>query len=454
MIEIFCISTFSATLTGLIMGLVLFFLLRPKSKKPRKKRNHSGKPNSSAMNSAAVNAAPDEMKIKTAEIEIPVIAEDVLTYEPGELGESYPERTRLYYAADAIKDPEYLETVLRSPFQVETHGKNTGEHNRDVDGWPRDAWWDEDKKKVMVRGYLHGENNVQYAKENKHLPGFGTSAYITFLKVDRTPGVAPNGKPYDAIVRKAVNNHIAILPNIRDPKNAIVAMNAIETEKKVDVSNPSWVADDETWEKAKEAARKGKPDDFYAVVTDIYKKMGGHIAPGSNSMDSKEFRSHYNAMQEEDRRENERIRNAVNELEKEKTSSSSPASSGPVTSTATGGNSETSTSTGTAGNAPESSGPESAKTDPGETSTGTATATASNALPSEDMVKDFSTHLGVQLVNPTLSYLGSLVGIKETETAGLISALNAKREEFKSRRPAAAQNSAPVHTVSELLNTL
>lgn len=44
---------------------------------------------------------------------------------------------------------------------------------------------------------------------------------------------------------------------------------------------PSWVRDEATWEKAKAAARKQYPDaeddKFYAIVTSIYKKMGGKI---------------------------------------------------------------------------------------------------------------------------------------------------------------------------------
>lgn len=177
---------------------------------------------------AVLNSTTSYQKIESAEIEIPVIAEDVLVYQAGELGASYPDVTRLFYSAEALQDPEYLETVTRSPLQVQTHEKNTSEFNRGVDGWPLSAWWDETERRVKVRGIVHGEDNVNYVKENRNKPNFGTSAYISFLEIDRTPGTAPNGKPYDAIVRKAVNNHIAILPNVRDPKNVILAMNAVK----------------------------------------------------------------------------------------------------------------------------------------------------------------------------------------------------------------------------------
>lgn len=455
--EILLSSFISPLLTGLVTGLVIFRLQNRKTKKGRRKP--AKKQQARAMNAQAVNSVVEHQKIRTAEIEIPVIAEDVLTYEGGELGSSYPDKTRLYYPADAISDPEYLETVLRSPLQVQTHQKNTGEFNRDVDGWPTKAWWDAADKRVMLKGVLHGEENVKYAEENKNLPGFGTSAFISFLRIEKTPGTAPNGKPYDAIVRKAVNNHVAILPNVRDPRNVIVAMNAVEGEEKhVDVANPSWVADEGTWERAKKAADKGDYDEYYAVVTDIYKKLGGKIAHGSNGMpiDKGEFKSAMQAFMAEEKEEAdkaERIKNAIkNELKEESSKTSGPASSGPVTSTATGGNAGTSTSTGTAGNGTESSGPESARTAPGKK---TETATASNAIPSEEMVKDFSTHLGVTFPKaPSLDELASLVGIKATEPFELISALNAKREEFKSRTSGSteAQNSNP--SLGDLMRTI
>lgn len=226
-------------LFGVLTGLAIFYgvlralpLLQSPKKSVRKKPGPAlpSRPRQgSAKNSAAVlNASVDFQKIKTAEIEIPVIAADVLTYEGGELGPAYPDRTRLYYAPEALSDPEYLQTVLRSPLQIQTHEKNTTEYNRGVDGWPFNVVWDETEQRVKARGVLHGEENVRYAEENKNKPSFGTSAFISFLQVDRQSGIAPNGKPYDAIVRKAVNNHIAILPNVRDPKNVILAMNALE----------------------------------------------------------------------------------------------------------------------------------------------------------------------------------------------------------------------------------
>lgn len=46
---------------------------------------------------------------------------------------------------------------------------------------------------------------------------------------------------------------------------------------------PGWVQDEEIWERAKEAvSRSDYPDDdsYYAVVTKVYKNMGGGIKKG------------------------------------------------------------------------------------------------------------------------------------------------------------------------------
>ncbi len=445
--EILLISSLTSLMTGLITGLVVFSLLKPKPKKARK-RSAKKQTVGRAMNATALNAAVDFQKIKTAEIEIPVIAEDVLEYEPGELGEAYPEKTRLFYSAEAISDPEYLETVKRSAFQVQTHQKNTSEYNRDVDGWPTEVWWDAERKRVMTRGVLHGEKNVEYAAENKNLPGFGTSAYISFLRVEKTPGTAPNGKPYDAIVKKAVNNHIAILPGIRDPKNVIVAMNAVEAENSIDSGNQDGKPDKSIWERARKAVEEENHELLHTLATDIFNSISGKNSHGRNSMDKDEFKAAMNEYEADKKKEEEaanRIKNAVlNELK------SSPGDK-PVTSSSPGGencgkgkNAETSTSTKTsAGN-----------TDEADKKKEEEAANALNALPSQEMVTDFSTNLGVTFPKtPSLRELASLVGIKETEPAALISALNAKREELKKPQTSTdAQNSKT--SLADLMNVI
>ena len=397
---------------NLILAALLFLLILnismvwknfkkvPAPKKKKKVIKQTKKTNSSAKNSASVlNASVDFQKIRTAEIEIPVIAEDVLVYEGGELGPAYPERTRLFYSKEAISDPEYLETVKRSPLQMGTHEKNTAEFNRDVDGWPIDAWWDDSEKRVKVKGVLHGEENVKYAEENKNLPGFGTSAFISFLKLEKASGTAPNGKPYDAIVRKAVNNHIAILPNIRDTNNTIVAMN----NKVVVAFN------------AVEEKESDKDDN--EIVTAIDESVGGKIKGEKNTMaiNKDEFKEMYNTVRNEEKEEAdkaEKLKNEIkNELEKEAAEKKPEAKD--------------------AKNDVDKA--EEEETKNAEDKEDKAEEEASNAIPSDEMLKDFSTHLGIAFPKaPTLKVLGKLVGVEAKNSFELITALNAKRKEFNS----------------------
>lgn len=420
--ELIFISILSSVLTGLAMGSVLFFLLRPKPKKPRKKRGELA-----AAKNGAVNSVVEHQKIRTAEIEIPVIAEDVLEYGPGELGASYPEATRLFYSGEAISDPDYLETVKRSPLQMQTHEKNTGEFNRAVDGWPTEAWWDEGTKKVMVKGVLHGEENVKYAKENKSMPGFGTSAFISFLQIEKAPGVAPNGKPYDAIVKKAVNNHIAILPGIRDPNNVIVAMNAVE-EKTVDVSNPAWVPDESTWERAKNAAAAHNLDEYREIVTDIFNKMGEPHGRNAMPIDKEELRAALNEIEAEKKKEEDLVNTVAAKVKNEMEAGDKKDE--PIKS--------------------DEKGTENAKNEEGEKKDDDSA--ASNARPSEEMVKDFSNHLGITFSKPpSLKELASLVGVKAEGPAEMIAALNAKRSELV--KPTEAKNSAGA-SLTDLMNSI
>lgn len=181
---------------------------------------------------AAKNAgAVDYQAIETAEVTIPVIRADVLSYGPGELGSSTTlgkEGAKVLYSAESLKDEEFLETVLRSPFSVSTHEKNTNEANRDVDGWACKVWFDESDQTVYAKGYVVGADNVQYVKQNKLREGFGTSAFIKFVDIKKQDGVSSTGVTYDAITTKLSCSHIAILPDIRDRKNVIVAINALQ----------------------------------------------------------------------------------------------------------------------------------------------------------------------------------------------------------------------------------
>ena len=368
--------------------IIIKFLIPKKAEKPKKKSAPRKKPVASAKNNTAVNAAHDYQKIQTAEITIPVIAEDVLTYGPGELGAAYPDTTNLYYPESAISDEDYLKTIVRSALQVQTHEKNTSEFNRDVDGWPLESWYDKDQKKAFLKGILHGEANVNYAKENLNKPGFGTSAFISFLKIKKQEGIAPNGKKYDAIAEKLVNNHVAILPNIRDPKNVIVALNAVAKE------------DDETNESKEEITNNEDT-----------------TMPEMTEMTEEQFNSYmdkYNARN----KEKEEMKNSIkNEIMEDLKKGSEEKT-------------ETKNEDGEKPKDEKKPKDDAANTDDKDKDDD---AEAANALPSDEMLKDFSSHLGITFPKaPTLKGLAKLVGIEAKNSFDLITALNAKRKEITS----------------------
>lgn len=433
------------------------------------------------LRNAVVNGTTDYQKIKTAEIEIPVIAEDVLVYQGGELGSAYPDVTRLFYSKEAISDPDYLETVQRSPLQVQTHEKNTSEFNRGVDGWPLSAWWDEAERRVKVRGVLHGEDNVRYAEENRNQPNFGTSAYISFLEIDRTPGIAPNGKPYDAVVRKAVNNHIAILPNVRDPKNVILAMNAVKEEG----TNAMDLKDDEKYIMG-DMRTPMSASRIRELLDDIEKRRGPQArkdaertvsrarktpvvqwnadkANANNqekNMEYEEFKGHMNAYEKEKDSENQlvdKVTNAV--LEKMNASKNEEPKFDPsMVKTA----SEKEKELAAEKEKNKGKNAEDGDEKPVEEKAGNSDEEkkeekeeAANALPSESMVKDFSDALGIRFEKtPTLKALALVAGVNSTGSpAELIAALNAKRETLK-RPESSAQNSSGAVSIDDLIKSM
>jgi hypothetical protein len=387
---VLCFVTIIISINSIVVfSIAKYFDYKSKKLPSKLKRASKKKAIVSAKNNVAMNAAVDFQKIQTAEIEIPVIAEDVLTYGPGELGAAYPDETNLYYPESAISDKEYLDTIVRSALQVQTHEKNTGEFNRDVDGWPLESWYDATQKRAMLKGILHGEANVQYAKENLSKPGFGTSAYISFLKIRKEKGIAPNGKSYDAIAEKLVNNHVAILPNIRDPKNVIVALNAVQKDEG-ESNNDDKAAKDEI----KNSEDKKMTQDEFNALADARDAKNKETDELKNSIKNEIMEELKKGSETEKKSENAKNEDKVEE--KKETESEEKAEN-----------------------------TDDKKDDDAE---------AANALEvSDEMLKDFSTHLGVTFkAKPSLKALGKIVGVEAENTAGLISALNAKRTEITS----------------------
>lgn len=338
------------------------------------------------------NAVADYEKIKTAEVILPVVFANVLHYEPGELGTSEISQKGpdVYYSEEALQDPEFLESVMRSPFTVGTHDKNTNEYNREVDGWPSNTWYDEKEKGVFVKGYVTGADNVEYVRINKDEAKFGTSAYIDFIELVEKEGVAPNGQKYTAIATKLHCNHLAILPNIRDEHNLIVAMNSVKVE-------PAAKPKLRILEKFKntiqgknnmpeEKDNKDKMKEVYNEMEDDKKKAYAMDAINMRLDKMDETMNMYaKNMEKYDPKKNDKP--DVDNKGKNK--------------------------------GDEDDG------DPGDK------LVASNAIPSQDIISTVSNSLGVTFKEtPTVEELSKLLGIKEKTFAETLTALNAKCKEI------------------------
>src|SRR5579884_2496539 len=103
----------------------------------------------------------------------------------------------------------------------------------------------------------------------------------TGLYTDNEPasGTDHKGRPYEYIARNYRPDHVAVLPDevgacsIKDGCGVLVNHDKHPMDLTV---NPSWVEDEDIWEKAKEAADKGDydGDSYYAVVQKSTKRWG------------------------------------------------------------------------------------------------------------------------------------------------------------------------------------
>jgi len=350
----------------------------------------------------AANAVSDFEKIKTAEVVLPVVFAHVLHYEPGELtGDSQIAKNGgdIYYTPEALQEEDFLESVLRSPFTIGTHEKNTTEHNRDIDGWPVEVWYDEEKEGVFVRGYVSGVDNVEYVEQNKDMDNFGTSAYIDFVSLVEGEGETENGESYSAQATKLHCNHIAILPNIRDEHNLIVALNSIKVEPKKEKKKPSSVASKiKNLTRGKNSMEK---EELKEIVNDILSKReeAGAMDALNERLDGMdEAIKNMNPKNMDDKDDKPKGEGGKNMDDKD----DKPKGEG-------GKNMD-------------------------EDTEGTY-----NALPSQEVVSTVSNSLGVTFKEtPTIAELAKLLDIKSGTFLEIISAINAKCDELKKSTEEAA----------------
>jgi len=94
------------------------------------------------------------------------------------------------------------------------------------------------------------------------------------VRKEKVPGTL-NGTEYKAIARDYRPDHVAV---ILDGKGACSVKDGCGIHNELIINPPSWVEDEDIWQRAKDAAAKNYEvgtDTYWAVVATIYEKMGG-----------------------------------------------------------------------------------------------------------------------------------------------------------------------------------
>jgi hypothetical protein len=170
-------------------------------------------------------------RIETLEFEVPALRSSVLFYKAGELQSANPAISgrdfRLWYPPEEVSKKAFLESLENAIVVVGTHEASTSEHNKQIDGWPKKVFYDDVKKAAMVKGVVKGSPEANYVRQLKSSKNFGASGFIDARQIEIKPGTTPEGEQYDGIARDLFATHLALLPNVRDPKNKIETFNAV-----------------------------------------------------------------------------------------------------------------------------------------------------------------------------------------------------------------------------------
>ena len=348
-------------------------------------------------------------RIESMRFSVPALRVGVLEYGAGQLqtGNAALEgkAVRLYYPPEAVSDEKFLKSLETAPVVVGGHDSTTNEQNKKIDGWAHSVFFDAAAKAAMIAGVVKGAKEVAYIKGNLGSAGFGASAFVDIYNLKVENGVTPDGQEYDAVAGELRATHVALAPHVRDPENKIRVLNAVCINSEGEIS------------------------DLY--LGEVKNSRGEIINNKEYSMDPKELAA--------------LVKNAVDEAIAEK-NGEDRMSAMEETLKAHGDalneiNEKLTPKKDEAANADGEEGAE--KKDDEKDG-----ATLENAKPSQEMVKAFSTALNVDFgaKTPSFATLAALAGIKETDAAARIAAVNAKFVELQTAAPekekAAAQNAA------------
>jgi len=389
-------------------------------------------------------------RIESMRFSVPALRVGVLEYGPGQLQTGNAaldgKPVKLYYPPEAVSDEKFLKSLETAPVVVGGHDSTTNEQNKKIDGWAHNVFFDTAAKAAMIAGVVKGAKEVAYIKGNLGASGFGASAFVDIYNLKVENGVTPDGQEYNAIANDLRATHVALAPHVRDPENKIKVINAVcvNTDGTVEVENAVLKAGDNVSHPRFGTGEVVSIDTKTYSIPFVTVKLNDGKFKGEKiyrSMD--EFTQVKNSHERGEKFNNEvqsmdpkelaaLVKNAVDEAIAEKNSEDRM-----------GAMEETLAKHGDALNeineklSPKKDEVENADEEAKKKEEEEKAATLENAKPTQEMVKAFSTAMNVDFGanTPSFTALAALAGIKETDPAARIAAVNAKFAELQTAAP-------------------
>ena len=336
---------------------------------------------------AAVVRNDNNERIESLRFTVPALRVGVLEYAPGQLTTGNKKldgkTVKLYYPPESVSDEKFLKSLETAPVVVGGHENTTNENNKKIDGWAHTVSFDSGRGAAMIEGIVKGTKEVAYIKGNLKMKDFGASAFVDIYDMEVKSGVTPDGQEYNAIAKDLRATHVALAQHVRDPENKIKVTNAV-------------ILNTEGIYKSEEKMAEMNAEQIAAIVKNAVKE---ELAARNAEEEIKELKNKVKNLEEE--------KEAKKEEKKEEKEAEN-----------CGGKSKNS----------EDEEEEKEK----KAEEGKEDATLENAKPSQALVAAVGTALNIDFGSktPTFKSIANMFGIRETDPAARIVAVNAKYAEI------------------------
>jgi len=349
---------------------------------------------------AIVRNDSNDERIESLRFTVPALRVGVLEYAPGQLTTNNKKlegkTVKLYYPPESVSSEKFLKSLQTAPVVVGGHDSTTNENNKKIDGWAHTVSYDESLKAAMIAGIVKGNKEVAYIKGNLKTKDFGASAFVDIFDMEIKSGVTPDGQEYNAIAKELRATHVALAEHVRDPENKIKVTNAV-------VVNTGGIYKSEDPKSEEKRMAELTAEQIVAIVKNALKE---ELAARNAEDEIKELKN--------------KVKNLEEEKEEKKEDKKEDAEN-------CGGKGK---------NADEEEEKEE-KEEKEDT-------TLENAKPTQALVAAVANSLNIDFGTKTPSFvtLANMLGIKETDPAARIIAVNAKYAEMSEKKPVVAGNTS------------